>query len=66
LQIPVGAGGSIGELSKETEEAEGMRLEVARKNILEQLEKMRSQLIEKEAELKAIKEGQQAAASEAG
>jgi hypothetical protein len=52
----VGIGGQIGELSQETEQVEGLRLEMARKQVLEQLEAMRAALLEKETELKGLKE----------
>jgi hypothetical protein len=52
----VGIGGQIGELSQETEQVEGLRLEMARKQVLQQLETMRAALLEKETELKGLKE----------
>jgi hypothetical protein len=52
----VGIGGQIGELSQDTEQVEGLRLEMARKQVLEQLETMRAALLEKETELKGLKE----------
>jgi YEATS domain-containing protein 4 len=49
--VPIGEGGVLGELTLATEQAEGDRLEEARRKVLAELEEWRAKLIANEREI---------------
>lgn len=55
-QIPNGGGGAIGELTRETEAQEGARLDFARKELLEELDRLREKLLTTESNLREAKQ----------